>query len=675
MSNVGLKSAVEAGGVIHLIKEHPEAERTIEAAWIEHAANSGTNIEIWNATIHGQLNLSGKELRGWLALRHCVVQDAVDFSGCIFHSDLILASTTFLGTVDLRNASAEQDVNLNRTTFKVPGNSFINIEVKGYLMAIGARFLGATSFDDATFGPDVRFNRSVFARLSFNSVQGKGSIHFERVRFQQQADFIGMDVDGDLDFTDTFFASGKDARFEVLKVGGDATFDRANFGQKVFFDGSQIDGQGSFRGVVFANGASFTDVKVGGDLIFRHDSTNGFPAAFQLQSTGDPPDSELAADFSDARVSGNFDFRNAEVEGKSSFVGLAVGGGGIFRSTRFNGESKIRFDLAHFGGGAFFQDAQFNGEVDFRGVQIDLDARFSGADFRRAATFEASKFTGLATFASGSFEQMEYGGTTFDRLSLKHARFEQDAHFDDAVIRGNADFRDATFQVVYFSKTGTAQAGGVTVRQFQHDIDLRGCTYKAIDGDWRSLLPREQSGVEYNRQPYTQLGRFLTNIGQPEVADEVYLERRTAERKSKWRKRRYMAWFGDFFYFIFLHYGVRPWQLLVLAIILLVAGTLFFSQPHAASAKEKKEVAPNELPARDAFELSFHQFLPVDIPFGDQWIPSREGIDSKPGILIRPSTFATFFLRLPGWILVPLGIASFTRLLRGAGSTKGGGGD
>lgn len=675
MSNVSLKDDVEAGGVIRLIKERPEAERTIEAAWIQRAATSGTDIEIWNAIVHGPLNLSGKEFRGKLALRHCVVLEAVDFSGAIFHSDLILASTTFLGKVDLRNASAERDVNLNRTTFQVPENSFINMGVKGYLMAIGARFLGATSFDDATFGPDVRFNRSVFARLSFNSVRGKGSIHFERVRFQQQADFIGLDVDGDLDFTDTFFASGKDARFEVLKVGGDATFDRANFGQKVFFDGSQINGQSSFRGVVFTNGASFTDVKVGGDLIFRRDDT-GCPAAFQLQSTGDPVDSErIAADFSDAHISGNFDFRNAEVEGKSSFVGLVIGGGGIFRSTRFNAESKIRFDLAHFCGGAFFQDAQFNGEVDFRGVQIDLDARFSGADFRKAATFEASKFTGLSTFASGSFEQMEYGGTTFDRLSLKHARFEQDARFDDAVIRGNADFRDAAFQVVYFSKTGTAQAGGVTVRQFQRDIDLRGCTYKAIDGDWRSFLPRTQVGVEYNRQPYTQLGKFLTNIGQPEIADEVYLERRTAERKSKWGKRRYMAWFGDFAYFVFLHYGVRPWQLLVLAIILLVTGTLFFSQPHAVSAKEKKEVAPNVLPARDAFELSFHQFLPVDIPLGDQWVPAREGIDSKPGILIRPSTFATFFLRLPGWILVPLGIASFTRLLRGAGSAKGGGGE
>ena len=672
---MGLKSAVEAGGIIRLIKDHPEAERTIEAAWIEHAATSGTNTEIWNATVQGQLNLSGKELRGRLALRHCVVQEAVDFSGGIFHSDLILASTTFLGKVDLRNASAERDVNLNRTTFQAPGNSFIHMEVKGYLMAIGARFLGATIFDDATFGPDVRFNRSLFAGLSFNSVRGKGSIHFERVRFQRQADFTGMDIDGDLDFTDAFFASAKDAKFEVLQVGGDAAFDRAHFGQKVFFDGTHIDGQGSFRGAVFANGASFTDVRVGGDLTFQRDNIDGCPAAFQLQSTGDASDSELAADFSDAHISGNFDFRNVEVEGKASFVGLAIGGGGIFRSTRFNAESKIRFDLAHFGGGAFFQDAQFNGEVDFRGGQIDLDARFSGADFRRAASFEASKFTGLATFASGSFEQMAYGGTMFDHLSLKHARFEQDAHFDDAVIRGNADFRDATFQVVYFSKTGTAQAGGVTVRQFQQDIDLRGCTYKAIDGDWRSLLPRAQAGVEYNRQPYTQLGKFLTNIGQPEVADEVYLERRTAERKSKWRKHRYMAWFGDFIYFVFLHYGVRPWQLLVLAVILLIAGTLFFSQPHAASAKEKKEVTKDVLLVRDAFELSFHQFLPVDIPLGDQWVPAHEGIDSKPGILIRPSTFATFFLRLPGWILVPLGIASFTRLLRGAGSAKGGGSD
>lgn len=674
MSNQSLKADIQGGHATHLDRAAPETERTIDAAWIEYAATTGVNVEIWNAVIHGPINLSGKELRGQLELRHCDVRDSVDFSGSVFHSGLVLSSTIFHGKVSLRNVTAKRDINLNRTSFQASANTFINMSVKGYLIAIGAHFLGAATFDDVTFGPDARFNRSVFARLSFNSVRVTGSLHFDRAHFQKQTNFIGLNIDGDLDFNDTVFEPANEAEFYVLCVGGDASFDRAVFGAKVFFSGSQIHGQGSFHGVAFEDGADFSDIKVDNDLIFRRDELSDRSSAFRLRPTGDPADAmRMAADFSDARINGNFDFYSVEVDGTATFVGISIGGGAIFRSARFSADSKTRFDLAHFRGGALFQGALFSGEADFRGVQIDLDARFSGADFQRAVSFEGSRFTGLTTFASGFFERT-YAGTTFGHLSLKHARFEQDAHFDDAVIRGNADFRDAAFQVVYFSRTGTAQISGMTVRQFQQDIDLRGCTYKAMAGDWRSLLPRTQ-GVEYNRQPYTQLEKFFTNIGQPEVGDEVYLERRTAERKWKWRSRRYMAWFGDLGYFLFLRYGVRPFQLLVLALLLLVVGTLFFSQPHAVAAKDKKETAPAALSGRDAFELSLHQFLPVEIPLGEQWIPSNEGIYSKPGLWIRPSTFAALFLRLPGWILVPLGIASFTRLLRGTGGAKLGGGE
>jgi uncharacterized protein YjbI with pentapeptide repeats len=675
MSNESLKVSVE-GGRLRLNKADSEAVRTIEAEWIAKAVGDGKKIEIWNAIIHGPLNLRGTTVRDQLAFSQCVFQDPIDLSGSTLQSSLIFSATTLLGPVNLRNTTVNCDFILNRSRFKGLGNSFINMCVKGYVMAVGAQFSRATSFDDASFGPDVKFNRATFARVSFNSVRITGSAHFDRARFGDACVFTGLDVGGDLDFVDTRFAPGHNVGFEVLRVGGDASFNRAVFGEKVFFDGSQIDGQASFCGVEFANGASFTDAKIGNDLMFRRDSDNGTATAFKLKYLHGPSDATpLAVDFTDAHIDGNFDCRSIEVEGGASFVGVVVGGGCVFRGARFNSDSKVRFDLAHFRGGAFFQGTQFSGETDFRGVQIDLDARFSGADFRRAASFEAAKFTGLVTFAGSEWAKRKYEGSLFERASFKHARCEQDAHFDDAVFRGDADFRDATFQVLYFARSPEVPVGGLTVRQFQRDIDLRGCTYKAIDGDWRPLLPRKQRVVEYNRQPYNQMEKFLSSIGQSDVADQVYLERRAAERQWKWRKRRPLAWLVDASYFVFLRYGVRPWQLLILSAGLLFLGTLFFSQPHTVMAKKEKEIAPAVLPRRDAFELSLHQFLPVEIPLGEQWGPDHEGIDSKPGFLIRPTTFATLFLRLPGWILVPLGIASFTRLLRGAGSAKGGGGE
>src|ERR1700744_3215312 len=104
-----------------------------------------------------------------------------------------------------------------------------------------------------------------------------------------------------------------------------------------------------------------------------------------------------------------------------------------------------------------------------------------------------------------------------------------------------------------------------------------------------------------------------------------------------WDKGRYVWWFGDFCYWIFLRYGVRPVQLLGVTAVLLIIGTIFFSQPHAIQAKDKKEIVP-PISTRDAFEFSLRQFLPVEIPLGENWVPSSEGICTKLGILIRPTT-------------------------------------
>jgi hypothetical protein len=62
----------------------------------------------------------------------------------------------------------------------------------------------------------------------------------------------------------------------------------------------------------------------------------------------------------------------------------------------------------------------------------------------------------------------------------------------------------------------------------------------------------------------------------------------------------------------------------------------------------------------------------MDVPIGSQWIPSENPVriripwfDQSLPFSVRPSTFATFFLRIPGWILLPLGAGAVAGLLRG----------
>ncbi|HEX4602904.1 MAG TPA: pentapeptide repeat-containing protein [Candidatus Angelobacter sp.] len=631
-----LKADFEAGRPVHFSRKTPISDRTIPAQIIVESAQVSKKIEIKNAVIEGQLNLKNSDIPSEIILLHCHLQDGADFSCSILQRNLTLSFCEFAQKANFQSMTCKYDLRITGAKFDCTNINFKNIHVAGNFLARKANFRGKAAFDDAKLGPDVEFGSALFKSVSFNSVRIQGDGHFTNAVFEHETDFSGTKTEGDLDFQGTRFTDPQTSSyFDVLKVGGDLSFAGAAFTGDTSLDGIQVHGAASFENTKFLRGdANFDDAKIDGDLTFE----------------------------------------NAQIDGKARFVGLIIGGGGIFRGAQFNSDTKTRFDLSHFKGGLFSQGIKFSGEVDFRGVQIDLDARFCGAMFHGGVSFEASKFTGLAEFRSGRWADTLYPGPLFKQgLSLKHTSFEHDAHYDDAVFVGKADFRDTIFRIVYFSDSGKVQSATSSELQFQGEVDLRGCIYKAVVANWRFLVPRNQTSVAYNRQPYTQLEKFFSGSGETELADEVYLERRKAERQWKWVKKRHVAWFIDLLYFLLLRYGVRPLQLLILSTLLLMLGTMFFSQPYTVSAKEKTQTAPTKLGACDALEFSIHQFLPVDIPLGEQWVPSSEGIHSKPGISIRPNTFAGLVLRLPGWILVPLGIASFTRLLRGAGTAKMGG--
>jgi hypothetical protein len=92
-----------------------------------------------------------------------------------------------------------------------------------------------------------------------------------------------------------------------------------------------------------------------------------------------------------------------------------------------------------------------------------------------------------------------------------------------------------------------------------------------------------------------------------------------------------------------------------------------------AIAKVMDAPPPAQLSPWEAFEVALHQFLPLEVPMGAKWQPASAPVKPRLQLwrwsatlpfYVPPTTYATVFLRIAGSILVTLGIAALTGLLR-----------
>ena len=373
--------------------------------------------------------------------------------------------------------------------------------------------------------------------------------------------------------------------------------------------------------------------------------------------------------------------------GEATFAGMNVGGQADFSGARF--EQEATFDGAEIGGSFFFrpegkQRVEFGGEARFLRVKVGGQANFDEARFAKPAFFEAAVFSGSPFFREAEFSApvsfvaarfqlaAEFQSAQFQKLlDFSYARFEQEAHFAGAKFGDQLRLRDARMTTLSF------QEGGLTAYfDEKSKVDLLGCSYDRLEIDgWRKLMDRQS---EFNPRPWSHLEKVLRAAGQDRDADDVYLERRRVEHKQKWQRGEFGPWLLDSLHALFANYGVRPYQLLYTPILILLLGTALFFHPdathHESSGQTPSEPqkltgnAPdgtnpsnqeiNEFTALDAARLSIRYFLPVEVPLATHW----EASDKQYGPL-RFSDYATG-MKLAGWILVPLGIAALTGLLR-----------
>jgi len=640
------------------------------------------------------------------------------FQSASFEFDLLLNNVVFLaGNVCCSRLTIRQQLLATGIVFR-PGTAaqFSNCNCAGTAVLTRADFGGRSDFSDLHVGGDAQFSGSHFrqaasfenasvagdllfgvnaaealtgarfdAEANFNSLHVGQKANFRGAEFHGNASFIWAEVKGPASFgTDeqglnaAHFAAAAD--FRESHLCRDADFEGISIAGDMRFSSAHCDGTLTFKSAKFVGAAAFDGLCIGEEL--------NFEGALFLSKTA-------SVDFEKASVKSSLFFSQSKFEGGVSFEGMKVDGAAVlfnetqfaqpaswanaslngaceFLGARFLGGSRPLFDGAHFGSACSFDGAVFDDMLRCRAVEFEREASFQGTTFREGANFFASHFSDIARFDSKPGEAgrtalsaAQFGGVA----SFDQVRFERDARFDDVLFQRLVSFRETSVRVLHFSLSGRVGEQP----QFQGPLDLTGCTYDRMRADWKSVLCALRTfeslpDASYNRQPYAQLEKMYRAVGQDRDADNVYLARRYVEADRLRFRREPFAWSMDRFYRLLANYGVRPHRLIVYALVGMLLGALAFHSPgsvdvkQGSAANQGSEGCPltpeHSLGGLDAVRLSVRCFLPVDISL----LPNCVATNNFYGKL-RFQDWAAL-LHLLGWLLVPVGIASLSGILR-----------
>jgi uncharacterized protein YjbI with pentapeptide repeats len=464
----------------------------------------------------------------------------------------------------------------------------------------------------------------------------------EAAVFHSDVVFSGIQVGSDANFRGVqFLGSGNQITFDGAKIDKNAVFVGCRFVGKTRFIAMRVGGQASFQGAKFIAPVTFDAARIAGRALFRAEPSHSLEGT----SFGD------LADFRDCSIGSTAEFRSAKFLGETNFERATFEGSAIFISALFgSADSWNRFGGMKCKQGAYFQASKFVGKADFHGITVHGEWICSGAVFGDEVTFEGSTF-----FDSAYFSGREgLPPARFSDVAFSFSKFERIADFEGTTFGDLLTLRETYMRAVLFT--------AATCSQFSSTVDMRGFRYDSISVDWKHLL-RNAAGKPrlrpFDRQPYTGLEKALRSEGHDRDADQVYLERRHVERKLKWKEAKHL-WAGDFLYWLLGRYGIRPYQLFAIALSFIFFGAFVYRMPSSVKVStdvdgKKVWTVASQISVADAVRLSLRKVFPVELPLVTQYEPWEKN---------RVSSDYSGLLRAVGWLILPIGIAAITGLLR-----------
>jgi uncharacterized protein YjbI with pentapeptide repeats len=650
--------------------------------------------------IEGGLALRSTDVRYNLVLDHSMVTDP-DFSGLRVRGTMRAVNAAFSGG------------RVSMDGLRARSISWVSTDIAARFSARKARVLLDASFDGTTFRHSADFTGlTVGGTLSFGSTDPAAEIG--PATFIGSTNFSHACSTGPAAFYDVAF--GGTAKFRGALFMNRADFDGAVFSDHVYFSYTRFRAAASFKGVRFESYVSFYGCTVRHDLIFEPQKHSPNPVEFQGRASFVKAVVQGESVFSGVRFCSQVDFNHFRSEGPAYF--------GPAGNQPVHFEGPVEFAWAHFGryvnirGAQFHASASlvrvyvqhnlalapsspavpvacFHGPVDFTGATIGGDFDATGTDFLQEVDFSSVVISGTAQFgARGPDTPVVFAGkavfhganfrgdASFAQAVFKHqadfsaTRAERLIEFAGAVFHRTARFSDAVFHEVHFRAAPGVDSEPSRERQFVVPPEVEGLNYSRISANWKELLSpvahgslrRDDGAVDarrFSRQPYNQLEKVVRASGDQKIADAVYLAGRKEEALHCRRENRvrFVLLKG---YELLAGFGVRRTQLLLHTILVVLLGTLVFQLPHAAAEKHTgrdAEPLSEPLPLPAALGMSVYQFLPVQVPSGEQWEPTDSLISVRgypTGVTYR--AYASLH-RLTGFILVPLGLAALAGLL------------
>jgi len=596
-----------------------------------------------------------------------IYKQLATFNSAKIDGHAFFKSATFEGQVSFVRAKIDGNAEFDRTLFKQLAN-FGDAQIDGDAFFNRTIFEGEANFIRTRIGGAAEFDRALFKQLAtFNSAKIEGHAFFNSATFEDEADFATAQIGGAAEFYRALFKQlaafnsaqveeyarfisatfeGDEVNFVGAKIGGSAQFTGALFKQLYLFSWDQIPGNDSGRlieylkrkfSIEWIETAKIEKIDDGRTIrVFTEKNylslrLNEKPKVNLKIDDGrtDEFDAKMEkgklniykqlATFNSAKIEGHAFFKSATFEGEANFVTAQIGGNAEFTGAVFN--KRAIFNSAQIERSAFFKSATFEGEADFGFVRIGSAAVFTEAVFKQSARFSA-------------------------------AQIERDAYFNGIVFADHISFQNTSFNDIFLTNT-----------EFKTNIDLRGCEYDILNpiDIWKILMDRIDP---YDRQPFTQLEETFRHAGFDGLANDVYYKRKRRESAQK-TLRKPGAWLMDRFLWLLTGYGVRLNRLFYAIVLILLIGTGIFHLGGAVEPSPDIKLSTvwssqSVLSYWDSFWVSFSTFLPVEIPSGADWKPSSHIIQL---LGMKFTTIATM-LKLAGWILVPVGVAGISGILK-----------
>jgi hypothetical protein len=366
---------------------------------------------------------------------------------------------------------------------------------------------------------------------------------------------------------------------------------------------------------------------------------------------------------------------------------------------------------------ADFEEAKVSNDAVFDEARFEGPADFEGGHYAQVLFAKGTQFKDLANFVDVRVK---------DDLDLSDSTFASGADFSRAIIENEfsiagAKFDEPTDRVVFEDMN----VGELTLREkleFAGKPHISGLTYKRISRDtsfdkpgephndqrvwdaWLGLLEQ----TEYTLDGYTALESFEKGQGYSGRADACYIAQRDKEAGAVYQRSRLRGaalWCWDFFLKWTVGYGRRPWLALIYGIVIIGVGCLVFPEDKMEILKkDEKEPKKDEKGSKySPFWYSLDLFLPVvDLHASQMWVPvwpdaprrvryrdypkfaARVVISAARNVLKfarvlknpRPTSREAQAVKdkvrwhymhvhaLLGWILIPIGLAAVTGIIK-----------